>query len=382
MAQAPTSRTASPDPEAVTVSAEPGKGFTVKAGDAFSAALRARFQLRDTFVHTGEDDTNEVSLRTLRFSLGGNVLDPKLRYNVQLAFGQNDFEQGVSSPLLDAYLDYGGLRDLNIRAGQFFVPFDRGRTVRESALQFVDRAQVIRDLSLDRDVGIDFYSEDLFGLGNRLGYHLFVGSGDGRNRVGGQTLGPLVGARLVVRPWGKFDDDQEGDLARSPSPKLAIGIAGAYNPDTDRQNSTYGATLTLGRVNYLHAAADVTFRYAGLSVFGEALYRHANRDQFVSPEDATVSEWSRSGFGYLVQAGYLAVPTFEVVGRWEQEFAETGTDPKFVKQVDSRGNQVGGGFNVYLNGHALKVQADYFYAFRGGASDAVQTARLALDGSF
>ena len=82
---------------------------------------------------------------------------------MQLAFGGNDFEAGSSTPLFDAYLEYTRLRDLNVKVGQFFVPFDRLRTIREFALELVDRAQPTVELSLDRDVGVSFSSQDLFG---------------------------------------------------------------------------------------------------------------------------------------------------------------------------------------------------------------------------
>jgi hypothetical protein len=42
---------------------------------------------------------------------------------------------------------------------------------------------------------------------------------------------------------------------------------------------------------------------------------------------------------------------------------------------------VGSGLNLYLNGHALKLQADYFFLF-GSAGEARHLTRLQLDASF
>jgi phosphate-selective porin OprO and OprP len=153
---------ASPPP---SVTAEPGRGIVVKTADnRYSFGVRARLQLRSTFVHFGDSDTSETNIRTLRLFLSGNVLSPDIRYTVQLAFGGNDFETGSSSPIFDAFVDYTRFRDLNIRVGQFFVPFDRARTIREFALQLVDRQLAVRELSLDRDVGVMLSSSNLFGL--------------------------------------------------------------------------------------------------------------------------------------------------------------------------------------------------------------------------
>jgi hypothetical protein len=40
-------------------------------------------------------------------------------------------------------------------------------------------------------------------------------------------------------------------------------------------------------------------------------------------------------------------------------YAQRGTDPKFVAEVASRGQEVGAGLNYYFNHHQLKLQADW-----------------------
>src|SRR4030095_13263081 len=134
---------------------------------------------------------------TLRLWLSGNLLTKDLSYFIQLAFGGNDFEAESSSPIFDAFLTYTRLRDLNIKVGQYFVPFDRARTIREFALHFVDRQLMVQELSLDRDVCLTLYSDTRGGSRNIVGYAVFVGGGDGKNRFGGAPEGPLVVARLI-----------------------------------------------------------------------------------------------------------------------------------------------------------------------------------------
>lgn len=361
----------------------PGQGFTLTSADErFSATLRARGQIRDTLTASGSP-TNELNVKTLRVYLSGHLMTRDLRYWVQLGLGGNDFEAGSSSPILDFWVEYVRLRDVNIRVGQFFVPFDRARTIREFALHLVDRPQVVSELSLDRDLGLMISSADLFGSRGVLAYQLGIFGGKGRNRFGGGALGFLYVLRLSVRPFGAFDDDQEDDLLRLHRPRLMLGVGGAYNQNTDRQRSTTGTTLTLGTPDYLHAAADAVFKYAGFSLLAEVLYRQARTDFYDGMKDAKmVREWSRSAWGYLVQAGMMLGRRFEVTARWESLSARGDTDPALLTLVQTQGHQLGGGLNLYLNGHLFKVQTDYFYQFGDDMGSGRHVVRLQLDATF
>ncbi|HEX8699081.1 MAG TPA: porin [Myxococcaceae bacterium] len=367
-----------------TITAEPGKGIVVKtADDRLSFGVRARAQLRSTFVHVGDSDSSETQVRTIRLILSGHVLSPDIRYTVQLAYGGNDFETGSSSPVFDAYVDYTRFRDLNIRVGQFFVPLDRARTVREFALQFVDRQLAVRELNLDRDVGVMLSSNNLFGLQERLAYQFFVGGGEGRNRFGTFAVGPLTTLRFTVRPFGAFDDEQEADLTRAARPRLAVGVAGGYNYRTVRSLSTHSTAFTVGNVNYTHLVADLVFKYRGLSFLTEFLWRKASQDTLEKETNGTVTrEFTRTGHGYFVQGGMMLNDRLEVTARWDKLFARGNTDPQLVQLVRTQGKQLGTGLNYYLNGHAFKVQSDYFYIFGDEGIDPRHQVRLQLDASF
>lgn len=370
-------------PASVTVSAGPGRGFTIAtADDRFAATVRARVQLRDTLA-AGTAWTNELNVRTARLYLHGQVLSPDLKYWVQLALGGNDFEPGSASPLFDAWVEYTRLRDLNVRVGQFFVPFDRARTVREFALQLVDRPQAVAELSLDRDIGVMFSSNNLFGSRDILAYNLGIFGGKGRNRFGGGPISFLYVLRLSVRPFGAFDDDQEGDLLRLHRPRLLIGVAGAYNQNTNRQRSTAGNVLTLGTLDYGHFAFDTVFKYAGFSFLGEVLLRRSQTDFLDGISSGKpLREWSRPGWGYLLQAGMMLTRTLELAARWEELRAPELADPVLILLLQTKGRQLGSGVNVYLSGHLFKIQADYFYQFGADWNAGRHVARLQLDATF
>lgn len=385
-----------PQADEVRFTYELGRGLTVRVGDAFASNLQARVQLRSTLGFPVDDDpdtepTQELQVRTLRVWLRGHVVDPHVRYGLQLALGANDFEAGNASPIFDAYLELTHLRALNLRVGQFFVPFDRARTIREFALQSVDRAQLVRELSLDRDVGVVLQSQDLFGDDGRFGYHVGVFGGDGRNRFGAHALGFLTTLRLFVRPFGAFDDDQEGDLTRQPSPRLMIGAGLAYNHATDRPQSTTGQPYAFGTFDYLHAAADVVFKLAGVYLLAEVIYRQAmNGRAHTQIDPATMQEqtvWARDGWGVLAQASYNVGPVLDLAqlelwARYEQLEAIGETDPRLRELVRTRGRGLGGGVNLYFQQHALKLQLDWAHWFGDAPGVGEHLARLQLDASF
>jgi hypothetical protein len=192
--------------------------------------------------------------------------------------------------------------------------------------------------------------------------------------------GPLWVLRLTLKPFGAFDDDVEGDLSREARPRLALGVAGAYNIHSSRAQSTFGNTLTLGTFDYLHAAADVVFKLAGFSLLAEVVYRKSTNGDVLGA--GTTHEYSRSGWGYFVQAGFMVSRLVEVTARWDQLFALRGTDPTLVSLVSTQGRQLGGGLNVYLEGHIVKLQADYFYVWGYATTAGRHQARVALDVSF
>jgi hypothetical protein len=217
----------------------------------------------------------------------------------------------------------------------------------------VDRSRTNAELNLDRDVGVQVLSTDLFGLGGRLAYTLGLFGGDGRNRVGTDD-GFLSIARVQWSPFGAFDDFVEGDLDRKENLRLAVQAAAALNRSTRRARSALDATYTLGAYDYAHATADVLLKWRGLSLQVEGVYREAVGTK--RREDGLgLVETSRSGWGYHAQAGYMVNAHLEVVGRVGQLFPVGG-----ITAV-TRSGEYGGGLNWYVQDHAFKFQADAFW---------------------
>ena len=212
---------------AAELSYQQGQGVQVTSADGRERfGLSARMALRHTSDFSGATPLDpghwrtETQVRTARLWLTGRQGDPSTTprtiWGIQLAVGGKDADSDTPTPLFDAFVRLTLHRDLQLQAGQWLVPFDRSRTLRESALQLVDRPVAVRELTLDRDAGIALMSDDFLGLGGKLLYHAGFFGGEGRNRfaAAGFPKGPLALARLEFRPMGSFDADSEGDLER------------------------------------------------------------------------------------------------------------------------------------------------------------------------
>lgn len=73
---------------------------------------------------------------------------------------------------------------------------------------------------------------------------------------------------------------------------------------------------------------------------------------------------------------------FEVAARWDELFSLGDTDPALIRQARQLGREVGLGTSLYLNGHALKIQADWTIRFGDGSLRPTNLFRLQLDATF
>lgn len=357
-----------PAASGTTWSGAPGRGLTVDAGDAFGFNIRARAMVRADFrspgpaTDTQREWTQSVSVGTLRLWLGGHVYSRNLTWLMQFAFAQADYRDDATSPVYDAYLNWQPSRDLGIRVGQYFVPFDRLRTIREWGLQMTARPRPVNELTLDRDVGVMFYSDSFLGDESPVAWRLGVFGGRGIHDTSPVEPGALLVARVELRPLGEIDDDMEGDLGRRVQPALALGAGYAMNLNTDRVRSTTGGTFANGTTDFQHVAADLVFKWRGLAVAAEYLLKTADEDTLVADREGVEEpsvEYTRSAHGWVTQISYVFPKPFELVARMSRITAHSGTDPVLVQELEAYGQESGVGANWYFNGHRMKLQASW-----------------------
>ncbi len=376
--------------DGVDWTARVGRGVTVRTRDErFELTLRARVQTRFTTEialqpTAGADQIRaEFAVRRARLTLAGHVWTRRVQYYIQLGVSPQDMEPDLLVPLRDASVAVEAHSALSIRMGQMKVPFSRQRVISSSSLQYPDRTIVNAELNLDRDIGLQLYSQNL--LAHRLGYQVGVFGGGGRNRPNLDS-GLLYVARINVQPFGRFEDsDVEGDFKRT-GPRLSIGLGAALNQRTNRSLSTTGSTYRLGRYDYWHAEADLLFKWAGFSLQGEAILRLADRPGTLGtpvPMAATPVEYSRSAWGYMGQLAYMLPSHFEFGARWAHvipialgnpAMGVLAQDPGFLENAE-----VGAVVSYYAIEHALKLQLDGLYNFAPATPEAGR-AQIRLQG--
>jgi phosphate-selective porin len=323
------------------------KGAYIKTtDDRYSLKLNVRTQgLFKYEAPEGEKDTATFSVKRARLLAGGNVFYPWMQYNTEITL------EGGSVALRDAYIEAAYFDWAKPRIGQYKVPFDREFLTSAFNLELIDRSIVSSAFSLQRDIGVQLSGQF---LQNQLEYGVGMFNGSGANQNNQDNNFMYVG-RVVWTPFGSYPYSQ-GALDTPATPKLAVGLAGAYLPGLEP-----GERKTLagpsGNTDILpvqsdvyELTADLAFKYLNLSFEGSWDFRN------IDPEEPT-PYGSTNAQGFYLQPGYFVIPKkLELAAR----FAWVNPDNPNQKDDDEQWEYTGG-LSYYINGHDLKLQANYSY---------------------
>ena len=271
------------DQELIEQAAREMQVRVTSADERFRLEVRARGQI--AYDVRGPDDwRHQIQIRRARLQLSGYTFSPNVRFKLEIALSPADV--GISdsqvdgvptrSPLLDFYVDFRHLRDLQVRVGQYKVPSNRQRVISSGNLQLVDRSILNAEMTLDRDVGFDLRSADFLGLG-KLRYYAGVYMGRGRGARGYDDFGLMYLGRVEVLPFGLFDDYVEGDFDRT-GPRLSLG-AGYVHVDRARRNRGILGDVPVdgGTTDTHHLFVDAHFKARGFSLLAEWSWRSGAR---------------------------------------------------------------------------------------------------------
>lgn len=335
---------------AVRISWDDGK--TTFETERFVANLSHRMQLRWVLelpdadlvlpgAARGGENKGSFRFARVRTKLDGWVYEKAIEYEIQLDWADS------SSIVQDLNLnwDASGRRFVQVKFGQFKVPFGRQAITSAMSQQFVDRSIVAAEFQKGRDQGLQVWGEV---VGSKLEYRAGVFNGAGRQR----TLGtPAAGndntsyqydARVMVQPFGGDVKYSEGDFESTQRALLAVALNVEENDA--RVPAASGSTPPPDPAfKRLVLGGDLSFKYRGVSLMGEYF------DRKQTPLDGG----SLKSNGYHVQAGY-----FLKRNRFEVAFRYAAFDPNdLISQNDRR--EVGGALNYFYSKHTLKVQADF-----------------------
>jgi phosphate-selective porin OprO/OprP len=338
------------DSAAVRISWDDGK--TTLETERFVANLSHRMQLRwvlelpDADVVLpgaiqGGENKGSFRFARVRTKLDGWVYKKAIEYEIQLDWADS------SSIVQDLNLnwDASGKRVVQVKFGQFKVPFGRQAITSAMSQQFVDRSIVAAEYQKGRDQGLQVWGEV---AGSRLEYRAGVFNGAGRQR----TLGtPAAGndntsyqydGRVMVQPFGGDVRYSEGDFESTQRALLAVAVNVEEN-DARVAVASGSTPPPIPAFRRLVLGGDLSFKYRGLSLMGEYF------DRKQTPLDGA----SFKSNGYHVQAGY-----FLMRDRLEVAFRYAAWDPSELIVENDR-KEVGGALSYFYRKHTLKVQADF-----------------------
>jgi phosphate-selective porin OprO/OprP len=321
------------------------KGTYIKTpDDRFALKLNVRTQGQFKYQDQ-EDEKNTASfdVKRARLLAGGNMFYPWMQYFTQVTL------EGGSAALRDAYIEAAYYDWAKPRIGQYKVPFDREFLTSAFNLDLIDRSIASNAFNLGRDIGVQVSGGF---LKDQLNYAVGMFNGSGANQSN-QDQNFMYLGRMVYTPFGSFPYS-EGALDTPDTPKLAVGAAGAYLPGLEPgERKTLAGPL--GNTNIVpvnsdiyELTADLAFKYQNFFFQGGYYFRN------IDPEKPT-TYGSENAQGFYLQGGYFLVPKkFELAARY------SWVDPDNPNQTnDNEQQEYTGGLSYYMDGHNLKLQANY-----------------------
>ncbi len=341
-------------------------GISISKDSLFLMNLRFRMQNRLGVRSTSWNDLKirsvDARVRRLRLRLDGFVLDPRVRYYIQLAFSRADLELEeltTAQPVRDAMVYYHFNDRFYIGFGQSKLPGNRQRVISSGNLQFPDRSIANSVFTLDRDFGIFSYWTLPAG-GHEFQVKGALSSGDGRNALP-MDNGMAYTGRLEWLSFGAFTDNgdySEGDLEFEPKPKISFGASYSFNNAARRTQGQLGPELAIPS-DIETMIADMIFKYKGWAILGEYFDRRAsqpiNSDGIGGVRLIPVGVGVNGQVSRVFRSGYELAMRYTIVLP-EDEVA--GSMP--------RSEEVLLGSTRYLNGHRIKLQLYTGYRWANG----------------
>jgi phosphate-selective porin OprO/OprP len=334
--------------------------------------LRFRMQNRADFrfLDVDQSPTADLQVRRMRLRLNGHLLDPKLKFALQLGFSRRDMDwdgTGFPGVLRDAMIIYELTNNWTVSFGQGKLPGNRQRVVSSGDQQFVDRSIVNAAFNIDRDFGAQ--SQYLAKIGDQaIALKGAISSGESRNQITRPNKSLFYTGRVEWLPFGEFTDNGdnfESDLAFEPNWKVALGYTISSMPNSARANGTVGEIFTVSGIvtdtniasrSQLVQFADFLAKYQGLSIYAEYARRSARLAVINSTQAVLV------GQGYNLQVGKLVTDKIEVAMRHSAVLPEGQ-----ILSYHPLRKDFAVVVNHFLNRHRVKLQGEL------GRLDGVET---------
>lgn len=342
--------------------------------------IQANFESGDVSAFEGRFGANALKdrfrLRRARITLSGDFAE-QFDFKMEGDFEQSDAaitalrtvnptttvtnSNRVEFSATDIFLNWHGLPEFQVRAGQYKAPFGREQVTPDTQLYTIERSLPTGALTPERQIGLMLWGKPLSALmpGQKelVTYYAGVFNGNGRNFNNNDNNEFMYVARLELQPWKgalmgldsflKLGGDylfSRDETGTNISPALNLRVA------TDGSLTSYTLTSPGEREAW---SADGALRLGPFDLLAE---------YFSENVDARRGPALRPGFrdfaphGWYVQGSYFLVPKkLQLVAKWEAlEPAQLPNDA-----IES----FTGGLNYYIHGDAIKLMANYVHTW-------------------
>ncbi len=267
-----------------------------------------------------------------------------------------------------AYGELAPMREINVRAGQFKVPFDQESLFGTRELTFTSRSLMNRSYArwgenvlppdsvtmgwdYDTNRGASFgYDRGMMIHGafteNIFKYNVGVFNGNGPN-VGNDNRDILVALRVESQFLGEMTPGMS-DLDSVKKPLMSIGAAFAYDLPMHKDLIEPEFTYNSQDVNF---TADIRFKWYGVSLFTNMFFRNSNHGAVLL--DELDQERPIKTFGYTGQLAYFNLASgLEPAFRYSMMDADTD-------RLGDHVHEFAAALNYYIVGNNLKIQVEW-----------------------
>jgi hypothetical protein len=348
---------------------EASQHFYIRTG-AFTLRPGVQFDFRNvtdyrenTAGHKEDEIDNGFEVRRLKFELGGNVLSEDLTYFFQWATNRS----GGALVLEDAWLRYEfSAPDWGVRVGQFKDPVAHEELTSSKRQLAVDRSLANEMLSggiTDRIQGVSLIYGNNGSGNNPLYAEVVIHDGlnsDNTNFTKAATGTDFgVSARVEYKAMGDWKSYSDFTARGNTKDLLVVGLGGDWTQAGDN--------------DILHGALDVQWEMGDkLGVFAALYVQHFEGDSLGSTFSDDVGDINN--WGFVVQAGYMLNPAWEIFGRWDYvklddpTLSLSGTSTSSTDQDEF--HEITVGVNYYMGpngswGHRSKITVDLNYLPNG-----------------
>jgi hypothetical protein len=331
------------------------KGLDLRSADGnFHAHIDWRFQVRLTQSDLDQplDDNPEVregelTVNRARFKLGGHAYRSWLSYYFEYDF--------PSSRMLDFRFTVKAADGLQLRVGQWKIPYNRERVDSSGKQQFAERSIVTAPFTLDRQQGVALFGRLWKGSVADSWYNLGLYSATGRGGTGS------VGEPMYLGRWqwnflGRDLPFSQSDIGYRERAAGSLSLAGATWRGPYTAFSSAGGGQLPGfdpgdrdRYDVKQTVIETAFQYRGFSLQQEYHWKTVDDTEKGNTTDL---EGGYIQVGLFLHAIAATIPKpLEVALRYARVDPDTSVSGDLKEEATLA-------FNWFFHGHRNKITLD------------------------